>query len=72
MTKEKAIKMYGSMYEYHKDSYFDVWAHEISLKTHEENAHDYAVLVMSEYTDEEYFKTFHYNDQINDRTAGTV
>ena len=23
MTKEKAIKMYGSMYEYHKDRYYD-------------------------------------------------
>ena len=63
MTKEKAIKMYGSVYEYHKDRYYDLQAFTniggYSSKAHKKNAHDHAVNIMNKYSDEEYFKTFH-------------
>ena len=60
MTKQKAIKMYGSMYEYHKDRYYDLPnLSELSSKEHEKNAHDNAVNIMNLYSDEKYFKTFH-------------
>ena len=61
MTKEKAIKMHGSMYEYHKDKYYDsaYFPEGLSSKEHEKNAHDSAVNIMNLYSDEEYFKTFH-------------
>jgi hypothetical protein len=61
MTKEKAIKMYGSMYEYHKDKYYDsaYFPEGLNSKEHEKNAHDRAVNIMNLYSDEEYFKTFH-------------
>jgi hypothetical protein len=67
MTKEKAIKMYGSMYEYHKDLYYDsfYFRTDLSSKEHEKNAHDRAVDIMNKYTDEEYFKTFHLNNVLD-------
>jgi hypothetical protein len=67
MTKEKAIKMYGSMYEYHKDRYYDspYFPPDLSSKEHEKNAHDRAVDIMNKYTDEEYFKTFHLNNVLD-------
>ena len=57
----KAIKMYGSMYEYHKDRYYDsaYFPEGLNSKEHEKNAHDRAVDIMNKYSDEEYFKTFH-------------
>ena len=67
MTKEKAIKMYGSMYEYHKDRYYDspCYPTELSSKENEKNAHNRAVKIMNKYTDEEYFKTFHSNNVLD-------
>ena len=48
--------MYGSVYEYHKDRYYDLpHLPEISSKAHEENANNYAVRVMNKYGDEEPF-----------------
>ena len=66
MTKDKAIKMFGSMYEYHKDRYYDLpQLPNLSKIAHAKNAHNHAVETMNEYSDEEYFKTFHSNNVLD-------